>query len=249
MNDQDELRLYFARIKPVYRELFGMAHAISGNYEQAEFALQRAILEGFTSRRRFRSARGFRDSLRSDMRKICLSMSGKSREATWTAFSQSALNGPSADPMRRLVEQEDESMRRAIMLRYGCGMNARQIARAMGITPGQADVMLTKFEKRVKRKLDSAQRAHLETRLADICREELAESPAVPDLGAVFRTFEAEAAGTIKPGRFVSKALTRALYVLALVLAALLIWLIAAVIRPTQLANDGLKTETLIDQP
>lgn len=249
MNDRtDELRLYFARVKPVYAELFGMAHAITGNYDRAEYCLQRAILEGFLSRRRFRSARGFRESLRADMRRIALPEVKTSRELTFDAFLESALTGPSPDSMRRLIEQEDAAMRRLILLRYGCGLNARGIARVLGMTARQADTLITRFERRVKRRLEPAQRLHVDTRLQDIAREELL-SGASPDVGAVYRTFEAEASGTIKPVSIVSKFALRLLYVAALLLIALFVWLIAAVIRPVVLENNGLKMETLIDQP
>jgi len=248
MNERtDELRLYFARVKPVYRELFGMAHAISGNYDVAEYCLQRAILQGFLSRRRFRSARGFRESLKSDMRRIALSGDMEEHELTFDGFTQSALDGPAADPMRRLIEQEDAGTRRLVLLRFGCGLNPRQIARALDMPVRQAEVLVSRFEKRVKRRLDPAQRAHVEARLEDICREELL-SGAAPDVGALFRTFEAEAAGTIKPVGIVPKVAARLLYVAALLFLAVFIWLVAAVIRPTVLENDGLKTETLIDQ-
>jgi hypothetical protein len=199
------------------------------------------------SRRRFRSARGFRESLRSDMRRIALLDDMKERELTFDAFSGSVLDGPAADPMRRLIEQEDAGMRRLVVLRYGCGLRARQIARATNIPTRQAETLAARFEKRVKRRLDADQRAHIETRLQDICREELTAG-AVPDAGAVFRAFEAEASGAIRPARLASRLAARFLYVAALLFLALFVWLVASVIRPTILENDGLKTETLIGQ-
>ena len=36
----DELRTFFTRVRPYYRELFNMAHAVCGNYEVAEYAVQ-----------------------------------------------------------------------------------------------------------------------------------------------------------------------------------------------------------------
>jgi DNA-directed RNA polymerase specialized sigma24 family protein len=247
MDRADELRLYFARVRPVYQELFGMAHAITGNYDRAEYCLQRTILEGFLRRRRFRSARGFRESLKSDMRRIALAGEMAERELTFDAFAQSVLGGPAADPMRRLIEQEDAVMRRLIMLRHGCELSARQSARAVGMPGKQGETLLARFEKRAKRRLDSAQRARIEGRLQDICREELL-SGAAPDAGAVLRTFEAEAAGALKPVGLVPKIAARLLFVAALLLVALFVWLAAAVIRPAALRTDGRKTETLVDQ-
>lgn len=247
MDRADELRLYFARVRPVYQELFGMAHAITGNYDRAEYCLQRTILEGFLRRRRFRSARGFRESLKSDMRRIALAGGMEERELTFDAFAQSVLGGPAADPMRRLIEQEDAAMRRLIMLRYGCELSARLSARAVGMPGKQGETLLARFEKRAKRRLDSAQRARIEGRLQDICREELL-SGAAPDAGAVLRTFEAEAAGALKPVGLVPKIAARLLFVAALLLVALFVWLAAAVIRPAQLRGDGRMTETLVDQ-
>ncbi len=248
MNERtDELRLYFARVKPVYQELFGMAHAITGNYDRAEYCLQRTILQGFLRRRRFRSARGFRESLRSDMRRIALSVDMEVRELTFDAFSAHVLDVPTEDAMRGLIEQEESEMRRLVVLRYGCGLNARQIARVLNMQAGQADTVCARFEKRVKRRLNPDQRAHIESRLEDVCREELL-SGAAPDAGAIYRTFEAEASGAIKPAGIISKLAGRLAFVAALLVLALFVWLIAAVIRPAVIENTGLKTETLVDQ-
>ena len=59
----DDLRAFFARAKPYYRELFNMAHAICGNYELAEYAVQSAMLEVFR-RGTPRSRAGLRETLR-----------------------------------------------------------------------------------------------------------------------------------------------------------------------------------------
>ncbi|MGI6238073.1 MAG: RNA polymerase sigma factor [Christensenellales bacterium] len=249
MNERmDELRLYFARVKPVYRELFGMAHAICGDYERAEYALQRAILEGFLSRRRFRSARGFRDSLKSDMRRIALNGNGAAGEITWDAFAVGALDRPSDETVRRAIEQEDAQMRRAIMLRYGCDLRHAQIARVLNIPQKQAQLMLTRFERRLKRRMNAGARAGIEARLSEVCLDELTATSAVPDAGAVYRTFEAEASGAIKPGRAISKLLARAAYIAAILLLALIIWIVAAVIRPARIVRDELPSEVLIEQ-
>ena len=71
-NLTEELQLYFARIKPIYRELFGMAHAICGNYETAEYVLQRAVLEGWTRNERSSRRVGFRESVRGALKRIAV---------------------------------------------------------------------------------------------------------------------------------------------------------------------------------
>ena len=63
----DGLRTFFARVKPYYAELFNMAHAICGNYELAEYAVQSAILDVFR-RGSPHSRAGLRETLRAQTR-------------------------------------------------------------------------------------------------------------------------------------------------------------------------------------
>ena len=62
--ESEDFQLYFSRIRPIYHQLFGIAHAITGSCEQAEYALQFAMLECWSAGIVNASQHGFREGLR-----------------------------------------------------------------------------------------------------------------------------------------------------------------------------------------
>lgn len=250
MNQQtEELHLYFARVRPVCRELFSMAFAICGDYDSAELALQKVILGGWQSRRSFRSSRGFRDSLRADMRRIALGCVPEHGE-DWNQFGAEPLDEHSGDPVLSAIQQENALTRRVIMLKYGCFMKNGQIARAVGITAAQAKQLLSRFHRQLRRTLTSEQRGRLDIHLKDVCAEQLkTDGVEMPDIGALYRNFEAEASASYNPvSHFTARVVKFALTLALMAALGCVIWGIAAIIRPAQIENTGLMTETLEEQ-
>ena len=99
----DELRAFFARVRPCYRELFNMAHAICGNYELAEYAVQSAILDVFR-RGTPRSRAGLaRDPARAQTRAMAVEQARliDDAELTWDGFRADAIEG--AERRRRFA--------------------------------------------------------------------------------------------------------------------------------------------------
>ena len=245
MNAQsEEIRLYFARVRPLYHELFSMAHVICGNYQQAEYALGSVILMGWNSRRHFRSARGFRENMRADMRRIALSRVDPATEITWEINDPG--DGDSAPCLAAI--DEDPAVIRTVMLRYGCGLSMKEVSRVMGQPRRQTEQTLRRFMRRFRRRMGGSA-AKIEAIIQEMCREELAGGAEAPDIGAIFRTFEAEASQNYRPGtRLAGRIAACAAYVLLMLMLALAIWLASAVLRPAQVSEDGLLTETLNEQ-
>ena len=94
----DELRTFFTRVRPYYRELFNMAHAVCGNYEVAEYAVQSAMLEVFR-RGTPRSRAGLRETLRAQTRSMALEQARliDDAELTWDGFRADAIEGAGGD--------------------------------------------------------------------------------------------------------------------------------------------------------
>lgn len=244
MNAQsEEFRLYFARVRPIYNELFSMAHIICGNYEQAEFALSTVILTGWNNRRSFRSARAFRENMRADMRHIALAQASAG-EITWELRPS---DDDEDDGIPRISDiQDDPTVLRAVMLRYGCGLSLKEISRITGHTRRQTDKMLSRFVRRLERKLGASKPEAL---LEDMCISEMNSASGAPDSGAVFRSFESEAERSFRPAsRLAKRAIKAVCYILAVIIACCAIWFAAALVRPTRITDDGLLTETLSEQ-
>lgn len=250
MNQQtEEMHLYFTRVRPMCRELFSMAFAICGDYDSAELALEKVILGGWQSRRSFRSSRGFRESLRADMRRAALNCVPEQGEE-WDQFGADPLAEQSGDTVLSAIRQENALTRRVIMLKYGCLLKNGQIARAVGTGTADVEQMLSRFQRRLRRRLTSEQRGRLEARLRDVCAEQLRTGGVeMPDIGALYRNFEAEASASYNPvSHFTARAVKFAFTVALMVALGCVIWGISAIIRPAQIENTGLITETLDEQ-
>lgn len=193
----DELRVYFARVRPVYGELFGMAHAICGNYELAEYSLQRAMLEGFALNARYRGRSSFREGLRNAVKRIAfteaMNLRSERMESTWDGFRHASLDEPADNALLELISQEPAELRRLLILRYGCSLSASRAARVLDISADEARSKLSRFEARIKRRLGGKQRIRFDSMMEDACREELKSAAAgAPDMGAAYRSFEVE---------------------------------------------------------
>ena len=250
MNQQtEELHLYFTRVRPMCRELFSMAFAICADYDCAELALEKVILGGWQNRRSYRSSRGFRDSLRADMRREALNCAPE-RGEDWDQLASDPLDEQASDPVLSAIQQENALTRRVIMLKYGCLLKNGQIARLVGTSAAQIEQLLSRFQRRLRRRLSSEQRGKLDARLKDVCLEQLqAGGVEMPDIGALYRNFEAEASASYNPvSHFTSHAVKFAFAVALMLALGCVIWGISAIIRPAQIENTGLMTETLDEQ-
>lgn len=251
MNQQsEEMRLYFNRVRPMCRELFAMAFVICADYDGAEYALQKVILSGWQGSRRLRSKRGFREGLRSEMRRVALTRVNNTGDTDWDQFGADPMGEESEDTLMRAIQHEDAETRRIIMLKYGCSLSGGQIARAMVMPAGNADQLLSRFHRRLKRRLDPAERSHLDSRLKEVCQTQLAEGSAeMPDMGALYRNFEAEASASYSPvGHFAGRAAAFIAAVIMLIALGCVAWGVSAIIRPAQIEESGLLTETLNEQ-
>ena len=106
----------------------------------------------------------------------------------------------------------------------------------------QAEGQLNRFFRRLKRRLPQGERNHLDARLKALCREEL-QSLGAPDLGALYRAFEAEAAGSDRPmGRMALRAASWVAAALLLLLLAGILWGVAAIVQPARTQDGGVLT-------
>ena len=259
-NLTEQLQIYFSRIKPIYRELFGMAHVICGNYETAEYVLQRAVLEGWTRNERSVRRVGFRESVRAELKRIAMQEAGRQKadvEMTWNGLVPDAiedvvdaeLDNPEDILLLQEIHKEDVEMRRMIMLRFGCGMRAPVIARLLGMTVKQVQSKIEQFEARTRRKLPAKLRRHYDATIVRVVREDLRQTSAnVPDPGTVYRTFEVEASqGKKSPRKYASRALGAILFAVLALLCAAIFWLIAVLIQAPQTEQPAAPMPAIVE--
>jgi len=230
--DAEELRIFFVRVRQVYPELFSDAHAISGNCDIAEYAVQKAISDAWAQQQRG-GGRRLGEYLRQQTLRQALSdaLHAEDAEVTWDGL-QGDLLEEEKDPVRAAVFAERTEMRRMLAMRYGCGMSARDIGRVLKMDEARVRGALHRFETRLKRKLDSARRKRFDQVMAGAIRLELSRpDPAMPEIGSVYRTFEAEACSVKQPNRAVMRAAKAAFTVFAAVLLVAAFWLTAALLK------------------
>ena len=79
-SDSEDFQIYFNRIRPIYHELFNLAHAVTGSSAQAEYSLQYALLECWCLGSAPSSRHGFREALRRATLRAALKNGGDARD-------------------------------------------------------------------------------------------------------------------------------------------------------------------------
>ena len=233
-NDSEEFQLYFNRIRPIYHELFNLAHAATGASAQAEYSLQYAILECWSLGELPSSRHGFREALRSATLHAALkNPGGADAEDDWDGLRAPA--NPD-DAIARLIAQESTELRRMITLRWGCGLTLRKSARLAGVDARRAKQLLQRFEARARRALPPADRRRVELRIARAVRSGLTQpNPLAPELNNMLRTFQMDAASVARSTRLPGRILRFVVAAVLTLMCMLVFWLAAVLLQPAVL--------------
>ena len=236
--DSEEFQLYFNRIRPIYHELFNLAHAVTGASAQAEYSLQYALLECWSLGELPSSRHGFREALRSATLHAALkNPGGADAEDDWDGLRTAARPD---DPIARLIAQEGAELRRMIALRYGCGLTLRRSARLAGVEARRARQLLQRFEARARRALPPADRRRVELRIARSVRSGLTQpNPLAPELNNMLRTFQMDAASVARSNRLPGRILRCIVAAVLMLMCMLVFWLAAVLLQPAVLEEPA----------
>lgn len=222
------------RVRPLYPQLFNLAHAVAGSREGAQYCVQCAMLEGWMDERDGSSHHGFRESLRRGVIRHALRCGPQ--DSDWDGLRA----GEEIDPLCALIAQEGVQLRRVLALRYGCGLSTRRIARLCGLENSRVRSLLRRFELRTRRRLPQINPHRLEGRIEQAVRHIMTlPGEYMPDMDAVLRSFHAEAAAAIRPSRLPGRILRA---VLAAILALMCIgafWFAAVLLQPPVLEEPA----------
>lgn len=229
--ETEDFQLYFSRIRPIYHSLFNLAYAISGNCEQAEYALQYAMLECWSAGDAHASRHGFREGLRSSVLRAAMHEIGG--ECDWDELHP---DPESPDPLLRAIAQENAETRRLLALRHGCGLSLRRIARVTGMESDRVRTLLRRFELRVRRRLPAGDRRKYDLLIGKAIRNQMHQpSAAAPVMGNVFRTFQADASAVSRPSRLPARILRAILAAVLAVFCIFAFWFTAVMLQPPAL--------------
>lgn len=238
----EEFQIYFTRIRPIYHQLFNIAHAITGNCDQAEYCLQYAMLDCWSAGDANASHHGFREGLRSSVTRAALKCAG-SEEYDWKGLQ---ADPDSDDPLMKLIVQEPAELQRLIALRYGCGLPPRRIAKVTGLELNRIQTLLGRFEARTRRRLSNGDRRRFDTSVVRTVRSQLSQpSPVAPEMGSTFRTFQADAASITRPSRLPARILRAVLAVILALFCIVAFWFTAVLMQPAVLENPVSQAEII----
>lgn len=237
--ETEDFQLYFNRIRPIYHQLFNLAHAITGSCERAEYALQYAMLECWSAGDVNASRHGFREGLRSGVIRAALRESGG--DSDWDGLRP---DPQSSDPLLRAIAQEGTETRRLLALHYGCGFSRRRIVRQTGLSRDRVSTLLNRFEARTRRRMNPADRRKYDLLISRAVRNQLHQpSAAAPAMGNVFRTFQTDASEVSKPHRLPGRILRTAVTVVLALFCIVAFWFTAVLIQPPVLEEPGVQSE------
>ena len=227
----ESLRAWFRDVQPLCVELFNAASVMCGNYDMAEYALRRAILDVWMQNAS--GGMGFRERLRAALRReafaAALSEDSLAAEVDWPGPGELQRD----DPVAVQLGQEPLETQRLVMLRHGCGLSLCGIDQLTGVAQGRARAELNRFQARCRRRLPGQSRAGTEAMIARQARRLLAQSgPNTPHPSQIYRAFEAEAATTRNSGSRFLRVLGGLLLVLMALLCAGAFWLFAVLVQP-----------------
>lgn len=235
MTDQnDVLQRYLDRVTPIFREMFGIAHAITDQYESAEYAVQQAIQRGFVLRRKRRGDMTFNEMMklwviRYASEQVKQNGHPADGEGTWTGFDDVNVAGNAF-----LVEavREPLQMRRILMMKFGAGLHSYEIAPLVDMDKKRVRSYLQQYEARVMRRL-RGQNASYEKLARRAAQQELTRIDAdIPDTSATFRQLQSDLVDAVHPATTARvNPLNRAIGIfflsIGVVLCVLLFWLFA----------------------
>ena len=226
----ESLRAWFRQVQPLCVELFNVAHLMCGNYDLAEYALRCAILDVWLENAS--GGMGFRERLRASLRReafeIALSDEGRAAEFTWPGVADDGDD----DPILDQLIQEDVRVQRLVLLRHGCGLSPRSVAKLTGQAPGEVRGELIRFADRCAGRSSRRSRARVEARIARKARKLLTRrDPDTPQISQIYRAFEAEADGAQVSGHRLSQVAGRVLLALTALFCAVAFWLFAVLVQ------------------
>ncbi|MDO4549402.1 MAG: hypothetical protein Q4D04_15030, partial [Clostridia bacterium] len=228
---------YLERLKPLYVSLFRMAHAIVGNLELAEYVFKSAIVEAFLRRGEWRDRMGFQDGLTHTVRAVALVELKAMRQAG--SFDEDwelplADGEGQADGLYAKIIDESDMIKRMAMLYYGCDLTPRQLGMVMNMRPSDALRRMNRLQSRLLRSSRGVARGQMEMLIEKKMMELLARpGDDVPEMGAVFRSFERDVDGAQKPRASAGRVVATVIKAVGAVVLALAFWLLAALIEPS----------------
>ena len=225
----DAIRVYTERLQPQLRLFYRAAHVVCGSRPLAERVLSNAVLNAYLDRSEWRERMSFREGVLRAVWAEGREQLRREQEADWDwpGISQDA---DGQHPLIDILAHEPPETQRAMVLRYGCSMTAREIALLMGKNAEQIREMLSRCQARAERELQhrNANCKPFDRYAAREMRLWMNRENSEPiDAGYLLATFEKDVVGTHRPRKIAARIIRGVLMGVAALILAVGAWLIA----------------------
>lgn len=251
---EDDINRFIERIRPFLTGLYRRAEVIVANESFAEYIVQNAITEAYPLYLEGRGRAAFQEGLYALVRNIALdelnsnrNMEDYAQDAEETVEQSLYLNAPYTQDdaiesaLYTRVMREKYLLRRMLMLKYGCGLNATQIGNVLNMRAGDVRQRLRILNARLFRGARGTQIPALEQRLSQMSIAALnRQSDDVPDMTTIFQLFAENIQSLRGVKRRAPVILHAVLMIVGGLLCAMLFWLISILLVP----GDEMLTNT-----
>ena len=229
----DAIRIYSERLQPQLRLFYRAAHAITGSRRLAECVLSNAVLSAYLNRSDWRERMSFREGvLRAIFNEACDQLS-REPDADWD-WTGIAKDQDGEHPLLDILATEPPEAQRTMILRYGCGLTAKEAGMLTGRLPEKVREQLTRCQVRAERELQAKGVGckPFERYAAKELRQWMNRENNEPiDMGYFLSTFERDAVGTHQPRRVVGQIVKGIFGIVGAAILAVGVWLIAVLME------------------
>jgi DNA-directed RNA polymerase specialized sigma24 family protein len=230
-NNPDDRQEFLQSVKPYTGSLFNVAHAITGNCELAELATQEALTDVFLARNKRRGAANLREELLRSTRSFALfelRSRNKNIDMDWRGFS----NNNEGSPLIGWLSEESVEAQRVLTLKYGCGLQIKQVSDAMGLSIDEARATIKKSLSQLEKAYKRERQRPIEREISHEIKRYLSRpGSAASDPGAILRYFEQTAADIAPSKRVLNTAFRWFFMTLGVIICAVTFWVLAVLME------------------
>lgn len=241
---EDDINRFIEKIRPYLTGLYRRAEVIVANESLAEYIVQNVITEAYPLYLEGRGRAAFQEGLNALLRNIALeelnskrNMEDYAQDAEETVEQSLYLNATYnqddaiESALYTRVMREKFLVRRMLMLKYGCGLNASQIGSVLKVRASDVRQRLRILNARLFRGARGTQIPALEQHLAKMSIAALGrQGDDVPDMTTIFQLFTENIQTLGGVNKRAPVILHTALMILGGLLCAVLFWLISVLL-------------------
>ena len=218
----DGYNTFVKQVSPYISFFYSAAYAIAGNRGTAERVLIDALTRSYF-KDAVSSPMGIRDAIVSQIRAAAFERLDDAAAANaWQSFG---IPETVKSPILQVLKNENAETQRLAVLRFGCAMTHREIARVTSLTDEEIREKLSVFKIHLEGELKARNRSGVNTERACMkaIRQQMNAAGRI-DSAFVLHEVEQEVSGRQKPKRLLIRTVKVALFCIFGMICSLILW-------------------------